>query len=164
MAESPVDDEISVEAVALASDHAGFELKRVLADELRSLGHDVLDLGTYDDQSVDYPDFGAALARAVDQGKVRRGVVVCGTGIGISMAANRFSGVRAALCADTTGARLARQHNDANVLALGARLIGEETAKDCLRVFLDTDFEGGRHGRRVAKLARLGSDLAPEPD
>jgi ribose 5-phosphate isomerase B len=138
--------------VALAADHAGFELKDLLRDELKSAGYPILDLGTNSSQSVDYPDFGRKLAEAVANGEAALGVVVCGTGIGISIAANRVPGCRAALCHDTTTARLARQHNDANVLALGARTTGVETAKDCLKTFLETAFEGGRHARRVAKL------------
>jgi len=138
--------------VALASDHAGFAMKTVLKDELAALGHEVLDLGTDGPQSVDYPDFGAAAAEAVAGGRAALGVIVCGTGIGISIAANRRAGARAALCHDVTTARLSREHNDANILALGARIIGEEVAKECLRVFLATDFAGGRHQRRVEKL------------
>ena len=144
----------AVGTVGVASDHAGVALKAVLADELRAMGCEVRDLGTHGPESVDYPDFGAAMGAAIERGEVRMGVIVCGTGIGISIAANRFPAVRAALCHDTTTARLSRQHNDANVLALGARIIGEETAKDCLKTFLATDFEGGRHARRVDKLAR----------
>ena len=139
--------------VALASDHAGVELKALLADELRAAGHQPLDLGPHDSASVDYPDYADALAAALADGRAERGVLLCGSGIGISIAANRHRHLRAALCHDASSARLARQHNDANVLALGARLIGEETAKDCLNAFLDTPFEGGeRHSRRVAKL------------
>jgi len=141
------------ETVAIAADHAGFELKEVLKAELVSQGRKVLDLGTTGTQSVDYPDFAERLARALKEGQAQRGVLVCGTGIGISIAANRHRNVRAALCHDSVSARMARAHNDANVLALGARLIGTEVAKDCLRVFLDTPFEGGRHAARVAKLA-----------
>lgn len=141
------------ETVAIAADHAGFDLKEVLKAELTALGYEPLDLGTGGPQSVDYPDFAAALAQAMAEGRASRGVLVCGTGIGISIAANRHRNVRAALCHDALGARLARAHNDANVLALGARLIGVEVAKDCLRVFLSTPFEGGRHAGRVAKLA-----------
>lgn len=155
MTDTPVANRAPADAVAIASDHAGFALKSTLAAELRALGHKVRDLGTDSPESVDYPDFGAALARTIEAGEVRRGVIICGTGIGISMAANRFAAVRAAVCHDATSARLARRHNDANVLALGARLIGEETAKDCLRTFLATEFEGGRHARRVDKLAQL---------
>lgn len=138
--------------IAIASDHAGVELKAVLIDELKSAGAPVLDLGTHGPDSVDYPDFADALAQAILAGKAARGVLVCGTGIGISMAANRHKGIRAAHCRDTTDARLARLHNDANVLALGARTTGPEVAKDCLRTFLATPFEGGRHQRRVDKL------------
>lgn len=139
--------------VALASDHAGFSLKQSLADHLRGEGYDVLDLGTHSSDSVDYPDFANAMAEAIDKGSAQKGVLVCGTGIGISIAANRHRSVRAALCHNSTAARLAREHNDANVLALGARMVGEEVAKDCLAVFLKTEFAGGRHQGRVAKLS-----------
>ena len=138
--------------IALASDHAGYALKTELKEELERQGHEVLDLGTHGPESVDYPDFGHAMGQALEEGRAQRGVLVCGSGIGISIAANRHPGVRAALCHDETSARLARAHNDANVLALGARLIGPEVAKSCLGVFLATDFEGGRHAKRVAKL------------
>lgn len=138
--------------IAVACDHAGYDLKRALVEELSLLGYEVLDLGTDGPESVDYPDFAYALVKAIEEGQCESGVLVCGTGIGISMAANRHARVRAAPCHDATSARLARQHNDANVLALGARLVGPEVAKDCLRLFLETPFEGGRHGRRVAKL------------
>ncbi len=138
--------------IALAADHAGYELKTTLAEELRSMGHEILDLGTDGPGSVDYPDYGTALAESIASGKAERGVAVCGTGIGISIAVNRHPGVRAALCHDETSARLAREHNDANVLALGARLIGTEVAKGCLRTCLETEFAGGRHVARVAKL------------
>jgi len=136
----------------MASDHAGVALKSLLLEEARGLGHEVVDLGTEGPESVDYPDFGQALAEAVASGRAERGVAVCGTGIGIAIAANRHAGVRAAVCHNDTAARLAREHNDANVLALGARLVGTEVAKDCLRTFLNTEFAGGRHARRVAKL------------
>jgi ribose 5-phosphate isomerase B len=141
------------ETVAVAADHAGFPLKETLKGELAARGFNVLDLGTDSLASVDYPDFGVRMAEALKRGPAVRGVIVCGTGIGISIAANRHGHVRAAVCQDATSARLARQHNDANVLALGARLIGEEVARECLKVFLDTPFEGGRHARRVAKLS-----------
>jgi ribose 5-phosphate isomerase B len=143
---------MAAEIIAIASDHAGFEYKDVLKRQLTEWGFDVLDLGTDSTASVDYPDFGRRLAKAVAEGKVRRGVIVCGTGIGISIAANREPAVRAALCHDVTSARLARAHNDANVLALGARTTGIEVARETLRAFLDTAFEGGRHQGRVAKL------------
>jgi ribose 5-phosphate isomerase B len=141
-------------AIAVASDHAGFDLKEILKRDLQEAGLEVLDLGTNSTQSVDYPDFGIAMADAVASGKAQRGVLVCGTGIGISMAANRNPKVRAALVHDVTSARLSRLHNDANVVAFGQRLIGTETAREALKVFLDTKFEGGRHANRVAKLSK----------
>jgi ribose 5-phosphate isomerase B len=141
------------ETIAIASDHAGVDLKSILKEDLAALGFEVLDLGTQDEQSVDYPDMADALADAIDGQRVSRGVAICGSGIGISMAANRHRHVRAALCHDTLSAKLAREHNDANVLAMGARLIGTETARDCLRTFLNTPFEGGRHQRRVDKMS-----------
>jgi ribose 5-phosphate isomerase B len=144
---------MSEETIAIASDHAGVEMRGAVKAELEALGHRVLDLGTQGPDSVDYPDFADAVAEALQQGRATRGVLVCGTGIGISMAANRHRHVRAAVCHDATSARLARAHNDANVLALGARLIGIEAAKDCVRTFFATEFDGGRHARRVAKIS-----------
>ena len=144
---------MAFKSIAIGSDHAGFDLKAKLVEVLRSSGYAVQDLGTNDaTTSVDYPDFGKAVAEAVASGKADGGVVVCGTGIGISIAANRVPGVRAGLCHDITSARLCREHNDANVLALGARLIGDVVAKDCLDTFLNTEFAGDRHVRRVEKL------------
>lgn len=143
---------MSAETIAIASDHAGFELKGTVKAELEAMGHKVLDLGTDGPESVDYGDFADALAEALRDGRAARGVVICGTGIGISIAANRHRNVRAALCHEAASARLARAHNDANVLVLGARLIGVEVVKDCVRTFFTTAFEGGRHARRVAKL------------
>lgn len=145
--------------IALAGDHAGFRLKTRLATMLRQERYEVVDLGTHSEDSVDYPDFGFSLAEAVAGGGADLGVAVCGSGIGISIAANRHPGIRAALCADPTSAKLARQHNDANVLALGARLMGEEVAEDTLRAFLSADFEGGRHSRRVDKLSHPTFDI-----
>lgn len=145
----------SDDIVAVACDHGGFALKPAVIEVLREAGLDVLDLGTDSAESVDYPDFGQALAEVVISGRAARGVVICGTGIGISIAANRYPEVRAAVCHDETTARLAREHNDANVLALGARITGPEVAKDCLRAFLRTPFGGERHERRVDKLGRL---------
>jgi ribose 5-phosphate isomerase B len=141
-------------AIAVASDHAGFDLKEILKRDLQEAGHEVLDLGTDSTQSVDYPDFGIAMAEALASGKAERGVLVCGTGIGISMAANRHPKVRAAVVHDVTSARLSREHNDANVVAFGQRLIGTETAREALKVFLNTKWEGGRHAARVAKLSK----------
>jgi ribose 5-phosphate isomerase B len=140
------------EPIAIASDHAGFDLKAQLKQELAAMGFETLDLGPDSTASVDYPDFADRLAAALKDGQAKRGVLICGTGIGISMAANRHRHIRAALVHDVTGARLTRQHDNANVLCLGARLIGADVAKDCLKVFLTTDFEGGRHENRVAKL------------
>ena len=141
------------DAIAVASDHAGFDLKELLKRDLQHAGHDVLDLGTNSTASVDYPDFGKAMADAIASGRAGRGVLVCGTGIGISIAANRNPKVRAALVHDETSARLSREHNDANVVAFGQRVIGVETARAALKVFLNTPFEGGRHAARVAKLS-----------
>lgn len=138
--------------IALASDHAGRKLKLILLEELQAAGHAVLDLGTHSDASVDYPDFGYRMAAALAEGRAARGVLVCGSGIGISMAANRYHWVRAALCHDATSARLSREHNDANVIAFGERLIGVEVAKEALQVFLQTPFGGARHVARVDKL------------
>ena len=141
-------------AIAVASDHAGFDLKEMLKRDLQDAGFAVLDLGTHSTQSVDYADFGIAMGEAIAAGKAERGVLVCGTGIGISIAANRNPAVRAALVHDETTARLTRLHNDANVVAFGARVIGSETARAALKVFLSTEFEGGRHVARVAKLSK----------
>jgi len=141
------------EAIAIASDHAGFEVKEEIKKLLLESDLDVVDLGTDGPESVDYPDFADAIAKALADGRARRGVLICGTGIGISIAANRHRHVRAARCCDATDARLAREHNDANVLVLGSRTSGLETARDCVRMFLETGFEGGRHQRRVDKLS-----------
>lgn len=146
-------DAIADHSIVIASDHAGFELKETLKQELEALGFAVNDLGTHGGESVDYPDYADALARAVAAGEARRGVLLCGTGIGASIAANRHAGVRAALCHDAQSASVCRRHNDANVLVLGGRVTAPEIARECLRIFLDTPFEGGRHARRVAKLA-----------
>ena len=144
---------MSREAIAIASDHAGFEVKEALKTLLLEAGYDIADLGTDGPESVDYPDFADAMAGALADGRAARGVLICGTGIGISIAANRYRHVRAARCCDATDARLAREHNDANVLVLGSRTSGPETASDCVRTFLETGFEGGRHQRRVDKMS-----------
>jgi len=138
--------------VATGSDHAGYRLKRVLAERLAERGHEVTDLGTDSEDRVDYPDFGAAVGRAVAAGEAALGVCVCGSGIGIAMAANKVSGVRAAVVHDSTSAARARQHNDANVVCFGQRLLEDSVALAALDAFLDADFEGGRHAGRVAKL------------
>lgn len=146
----------SVSKIYLSSDHAGGDLRRTIAAYLSDLGHVVEDLGPASDESVDYPDYGAKLARAMQDDPDARGVAVCGSGIGISIAVNRFPWVRAALVGDATAARLCREHNDANVLALGQRLTGVAVALDCVDIFMKTEFEGGRHARRVDKLASPG--------
>ncbi len=144
--------------IALAADHAGFELKDALAAWLRDAGHDVTDLGTNSADSVDYPEFGAKLAAEVAGGRAERGIAVCGSGIGISIAVNRHPGCRCARVDDPVSAALAREHNDANVLALGARLIGHDMARACVAEFLGKDFAGGRHQRRVDQLSQLLQD------
>ena len=144
--------------IALAADHAGYLLKDELAAWLREAGHDVTDLGTNGPESVDYPEYGARLARAVASGEAERGIAVCGSGIGIAIAVNRFAECRCAQVNESLSAELARTHNNANVIALGARLIGSDMAKACVSAFLDTDFAGGRHQRRVDQLSTLLQD------
>ena len=147
----------------VGADHAGFGLKRHLVELLRGLGDEVVDLGTDSEQSVDYPDYGAAVGRAVASARTPTlGLIICGTGIGISIAANKVPGVRAAVCTEAFAATASRAHNDANVIALGARVIGAGVAESCLRAFRDTTFEGGRHARRVAKLATLDDSSRPD--
>ena len=139
--------------IAVGSDHAGYALKSEFAAHLTAAGHDVVDLGTHSAEvSVDYPLFGRAVGEAVAGGRAERGVCVCGSGIGISIAANKVRGIRAAVAHDTTTARLARQHNDANVLCLGARTTGGAEAVDALDAFFATDFDGGRHQRRIEQI------------
>ena len=144
---------MSDQRIAIASDHAGVSLKAALCAELEAAGREVIDLGPGDDGPVDYPDYAGAVAHAIESGRADRGVLICGSGIGMSIAVNRSRAVRGALCHDEDEARLARAHNDANVLALGARRVSEEAARSCLRAFLETGFEGGRHSARVAKLS-----------
>ena len=145
----------SVSKVYLSSDHAGIELRKTVAAHLEAAGYAVEDLGPDAGMSVDYPDYGAKLAQAMRDDTAARGIAVCGSGIGISMAVNRFSWCRAALVGDTTAAKLCRKHNDANVLALGQRLTGQAVAIDCVDAFMATKFEGGRHLARVEKLSSL---------
>ena len=141
--------------IALSSDHAGVDLKDALVAWLTEDGHDVADLGTHGHESVDYPEFGARLARAIAAGEAERGIAICGSGIGIAIAINRDPRCRCAQVAEPLSASLARQHNDANVIALGARLIGIDMAKACVTTFLTTEFLGGRHQRRVDQLSDL---------
>lgn len=146
--------------IAIAADHAGFLLKRHLGDLLRAEGHDVDDLGTHSTESVDYPPLCAAVGRAVRDGRADLGIVLGGSGQGEQLAANKVRGVRAALCNDLYTARMARAHNDANVLSMGARVVGEGLAEEILRTFLATSFDGGRHARRVAQLADIEAEEA----
>ena len=138
--------------IAISSDHAGVSLKSFIIGVLESEGRQVRDLGPANEESVDYPDFAHRLAENVAGGTAEIGILICGTGIGMSMAANRHPGVRAALCHDAFTAEMARRHNDANVLCLGARVLGDGVAEQVVRVFLDHQFDGGRHGRRVGKI------------
>ena len=138
--------------VAVGADHAGFDLKELLKSRLATAGHEVADLGTHDTESTDYPDWAAKVAAAVADGRAERGLLVCGTGVGMAIAANRRRGVRAVATNDPFTAQLARRHNDANVLALGARIVAAPLAEELLRLFLETPFEGGRHQPRVSKL------------
>ena len=144
--------------IALAADHAGYQLKDELAIWLREAGHEISDLGTNGPESVDYPQYGAKLAEEIASGRAQRGIAVCGSGLGISMAVNRNPACRCARVDDPLSARLAREHNDANVLAMGARLIGHDMARACVTAFLGTDFAGGRHQRRVDQLSQLLQD------
>jgi ribose 5-phosphate isomerase B len=149
------------ERIVIASDHAAFEMKAVLVTYLQAAGHEVVDLGPGGIDSVDYPDFGYKIAEAIAAGRADRGVALCGSGVGISISVNRHPACRCALVSEPLSARLAREHNDANVLALGARLIGPEMAKACVDAFLSAPFGGGRHQRRVDKLSN--PTFAKEP-
>ena len=144
-----------VSTIALGADHAGYELKEALKGWLINHGFQVLDLGTHSTESVDYTDYAALVGESVADHKVERGLLVCGTGIGMTVAANKVPGVRAALCGDLYTARMSREHNDANVLVLGGRLMGADMAADILQAWLETDFAGGRHARRVEKIADI---------
>ena len=141
--------------IAVGSDHAGYLLKQFLASHLAEMGHDVDDLGTDSERSVDYPEFGAAVGRAVSEGRAELGLCACGTGIGIAIAANKIPGVRAAVVHDVTTARLARAHNHANVVCMGGRILGTEVAKDAIETFLAAEPVGGRHARRIEEIEAL---------
>ncbi len=144
--------------IAVGSDHAGFHLKEAVKAYLQKNGHEVLDMGTHGTDSTDYPLYAAQVARAVGEGQAERGVLVCGSGLGMCMTANRFHGARAIVAPTAEHARLGRLHNDANILCLGERLTPEDQALEMLKVFLATDFEGGRHQRRVDEIERLSGD------
>ena len=141
--------------IAIGTDHAAFELKQKVIEFLEGLGHQVDDCGPESDESVDYPDYASKVSRRIVANESDLGVLMCGSGIGMSMAANKFSGIRAALCHSKETAELARSHNDANVICLGARILDEQTILDCVKAFISTPFEGGRHERRVAKIAEI---------
>jgi ribose 5-phosphate isomerase B len=140
--------------IAIGSDHRGIEVKRRIVTLLHYLGHEVLDVGPLERESVDYPDFAFEVGTAVSEGRVERGILICGTGIGMCIAANKVCGVRAAPCHDSITAEMSRRHNDANVLCLSADLLGEELIDRMVRIWLTTDFESGRHARRVEKICR----------
>lgn len=141
--------------IGMACDHGGFELKEELKRHLQSLGHEPLDLGTFNEDSVDYPDYGVLVAEKISKGEMEKGILICGTGIGMSIIANKFRGVRAALANDLFSARFCREHTDANILVIGGRIVGKELAKEIVRVWLETPFLGGRHQRRLEKIKAL---------
>ncbi|KNY28522.1 ribose 5-phosphate isomerase B [Pseudobacteroides cellulosolvens] len=141
--------------IGIGSDHGGFNLKTEIIKFLKEKGYEVKDFGTYSTESVDYPDFGQAVTEAVSEGECDKGIVICGTGIGISIAANKVKGIRAALCTDTYMARMSREHNNANILALGERVVGIGAALDIVETWLDTEFAGGRHQLRLDKIAQI---------
>jgi ribose 5-phosphate isomerase B len=143
--------------IAVGSDHRGFEVKRRVVTLLEQLGHEVTDVGTAGRESVDYPDFAFQVANAVSEGRAERGILICGSGIGMCIAANKVKGVRAAPCHDNITAEMSRRHNDANVLCLSADLLGVELIDRMVRIWLETPFEGGRHARRVEKITRMES-------
>ena len=144
--------------IAIACDHGGFKLKQAVIQELKRLGHEVEDFGTYNEESCDYPDYASKAAKAVASGECEKGVVICGTGIGVSITANKVKGIRCALCHDVYSAKKTRQHNDANMLAMGARVIGEGLALEIVDAFFTSEFEGGRHIRRIEKMMALENE------
>ncbi len=141
--------------IGLACDHGGFELKEELKAFLKSIRTEPIDLGTFNEDSVDYPDFGVLLAEKISRGELEKGILICGTGIGMSIVANKFRGVRAALVNDLYSARFSREHTNANMLVIGGRIVGKDLAKEIVRVWLDTPFAGGRHQRRLDKIETL---------
>jgi len=145
--------------IAVCSDHGGFELKMRLIPYIEALGHTVYDFGCYSEASVDYPDMAFPMAEAVASGEYERGIAICGTGIGVSICCNKVKGIRCALCGDVLSAELTRRHNDSNVLAMGGRIIGPETAKAIVRAWLDTPFDGGRHEGRINKITEYENNI-----
>jgi ribose 5-phosphate isomerase B len=149
--------------IAIGSDHRGYDAKRRIVDLLHKKGHEVIDVGPTGPESVDYPDYALQVAQAVGEGRVDRGILICGTGIGMCIAANKVKGVRAAPCHDSITAEMSRRHNNANILCLSADLLGDELIGHMIRIFLETEFEGGRHARRVEKITRFEEKSMPPP-
>jgi len=150
--------------VALGNDHAGTPLRDLVIDEVQKAGHEVIDLGTPGAESVDYPDYARQVAEAVTKGRADRGVLICGTGIGMAMVANKFPGIRCAVCSDVYAARMTRRHNDANVLALRGREADLDVTREIVRIFLDEPFEGGRHQRRIDKISEIEKQVCKDRD
>jgi len=148
-----------MELIGIASDHGGFDLKANIISFLRELGYELSDMGPENSDSVDYPDYGIKIAQAITKKKVSRGIVICGTGIGMSIVVNRFSGIRGALCSDIFTAKLSREHNDSNILIMGGRVVDHNLAKEIVRVWLNTRFEGGRHLKRLDKISKLDKSI-----
>jgi ribose 5-phosphate isomerase B len=148
--------------IAVGADHRGYPLRARVLDLLQRLGHEVEDLGTFTGEAVDYPDIAARVARKVSRGEVQRGILICGTGLGMSIAANKFPGVRAAPCHDDLTAEMSRRHNDSNILCLSGDLLGERLIDRMIELWLSTPFEGGRHARRVAKITQIEQEVERE--
>lgn len=148
-----------MELIGIASDHGGFDLKENIISFLSELGYELSDMGPENSDSVDYPDYGIKIAQAITKNKVSRGIVICGTGIGMSIVVNRFSGIRGALCSDIFTAKLSREHNDSNILIMGGRVVDHNLAKEIVRVWLNTRFEGGRHLKRLDKISKLDKSI-----
>jgi ribose 5-phosphate isomerase B len=149
--------------IVIGSDHRGVEIKRRLVDVIRSMGHDLTDIGAQEAESVDYPDYAYEVGKRVGRKEADRGILICGTGLGMSMAANKVRGVRAAACQDLLTAEMSRRHNDANVLCLSADLLGEDQMAQMIRIWLETPFEGGRHARRLEKIAKIEAEQCDKP-
>ena len=145
--------------IAIASDHGGYDLKKNIVELLKELGYEVNDMGPQNSESVDYPDYGISLAQVVVEGKFPRGIVICGTGIGMSIVVNRFPGIRGTLCSDLYTAKLCREHNDSNVLIMGGRVVGHDLAKEIVRIWLNTPFKGGRHQKRIDKIIQFDKSI-----
>ena len=156
-------DKPETEKIAIASDHAGRELKDDIVAFLREEGYDVVDMGVNNDHSVDYPDYGIPVAERVSKGEFRRGVLICGTGVGMSILANKFPGIRAALVNDVYTARMVKEHNDANILVIGGRVVGKGLAREIVRIWIKAEFQGGRHQRRLDKIRAIEKKTMKEP-